>query len=295
MGFHFSKYIDDNLFDINERRLACADTITTEMLVEGEQPHESLKQEFIVVHGIVEDCILGLDAPYGHRFMIDGHERCVYRVKESDQLPNRRDPFLLVASKLKLPPFSACVIESAGKLMVFHPTNVKPPRKIIDELLRYKIIPRSLSQWATPIVLVKKKTADVRLCVEYRKLNAITNKDSFPLLRIDDVLDMLDGQKIFSTIDLTAEYWQIEMDDESKEKTAFIADNNLYEWNYLAFGLTNSPGTFQRVMNFVLRGVLGRTCLVYLDDIIVFSKTKEKHFNNFRQIFKLLDEANFLL
>ena len=69
------------------------------------------------------------------------------------------------------------------------------------------------------------------------------NKDSFPLPRIGDVLDMLDGQEIFSTIDLAAGYWQIEMDDESKEKKTFIVDNNLYEWNHLAFGLTNSPGT----------------------------------------------------
>jgi hypothetical protein len=122
VGFHFSKNVYVNLLDINEGRLACAGTITTEMLVEGEQPHESLKQEFIVVHGIVEDCILGLDALYEHRFMFDGHERCVYRVKESDQLPNRRDPFVLVASKLKLPPFLACVMESGGKAPVSLPT-----------------------------------------------------------------------------------------------------------------------------------------------------------------------------
>jgi hypothetical protein len=143
-----------------------------------------------------------------------------------------------------------------------------------------------------PIVLVKKKTGYVGLFVYYRKLNAITKKDSLPLPRIDDVLDMLDGQKFFSAIDLASGYWKIEMDDESKEKTAFIVDNNVYEWNRLAFGLTNAPGTFQRLINFVLRSVLGKTCLVYLDDIIVFSKTKEEHFNNLRKIFKLLDEAN---
>nr|CAH0111999.1 unnamed protein product [Daphnia galeata] len=92
------------------------------MLVEGKQPHEFLKQEFIVVHGIVEDYILGIDALYKHRFMIDGPERCVYRIKESDQLPNRRDPFVLVASKLKLPPFLACVMESWGEAPKFLPT-----------------------------------------------------------------------------------------------------------------------------------------------------------------------------
>jgi hypothetical protein len=114
------------------------------------------------------------------------------------------------------------------------------------------------------------------------RLNAITKKNSFPLPRIDDVLDMLSGQKLFSTIDLASGYWQIEIDDESKEKTAFIVDSNLYEWNRLDFVLTNAPETFQRLMNDILRRVLGKTCLVYLDDIKVFSKTVEEHFRNLK-------------
>jgi hypothetical protein len=113
-----------------------------------------------------------------------------------------------------------------------------------------------MSPWAAPIVLVLKKTGDTRLCVDFRKLNAITKKDSFPLPRIDDVLDLPQGQKYFSTLDLASGYWQIELEEESKEKTAIIVDNNLYEWNRLAFGLTNAPGTFQRLMNSVLRSVL---------------------------------------
>jgi hypothetical protein len=131
--------------------------------------------------------------------------------------------------------------------------------------------------------------------MDYRKLNSITKKDSFPLPRIDDVLDLLHGQKYFSTLDLASGYWQIEMDDSSKEKTAFIVDNNLYEWNRLSFGLTNAPGTFQRLMNYVLRSVIGKICLVYLDDIIVFSKTKEEHLTNLERIFDLLKEADLKL
>ena len=85
------------------------------------------------------------------------------------------------------------------------------------------------------------------------------------------------------------------MDEGSEEKTAFIVDNNLYEWNRLAFGLTNAPGTFQRLMNHVLRSVVGKFCLVYLDDIIVFSKTRETHLVNLKVIFDLLDQAGLKL
>ncbi len=106
---------------------------------------------------------------------------------------------------------------------------------------------------------------------------------------------MLHGQKYFSTLDLASGYWQIEMDESSKQKTAFIVDNNLYEWNRLSFGLTNAPGTFQRLMNYVLRSVIGKICLVYLDDIKVFSKSKEEHLANLGQIFDLLKGADLKL
>ncbi|KAI9550717.1 pol polyprotein [Daphnia sinensis] len=115
---------------------------------------------------------------------------------------------------------------------------------------------------------------------------------SFHLPRIDDVLDLLQGQRYFSTLDLASGYWQIELEEESKEKTAFIVDDNLYEWNRLAIGLTNAPGTFQRLMNSVLRSVTGKICLVYLDDIIVFSKTIEEHFSNLKTVFSLLEKAH---
>ena len=98
-----------------------------------------------------------------------------------------------------------------------------------------------------------------------------------------------------STLDLASGYWQIEMDDSSKEKTHNDVDNNLYEGNRLSFGLTNAPGTFQRLMNYVLRSVVGKKCLVYLDDIIVFAKTREEHLANLECIFNLLKEADLKL
>lgn len=158
-------------------------------------------------------------------------------------------------------------------------------KKIIEELLADNIIHPSLSPWAAAIVLVKKKTGGYQLCIDYRKLNAATKKDSFPLPRIVDVLDLLHGQPCFSTLDLVSDNWQIEMEESSKEKPPS-------SWKNLAFGLTNAPGTFQRFMNFILQKEIGKTCLVYLDDIIVFSKINEDHMKNQNKIFELLDKAN---
>ncbi|KZR98895.1 Uncharacterized protein APZ42_005472, partial [Daphnia magna] len=109
----------------------------------------------------------------------------------------------------------------------------------------------------------------------------------------DSISKFTGGTEVFFPIDLASGYWQIELEEESKEKTAFIVDDNLYEWNRLAFGLTNAPGTFQRLMNSVLRRVIGKICLVYLDDIIIFSSIIEEHFTNLKTVvFSLLENAH---
>ena len=127
------------------------------------------------------------------------------------------------------------------------------------------------------MVLVEKKSGELRFCIDYRKLNSITKKDSHPLPRIDDTFDKLHGKIFFTTLDLASGYWQIELEESAKEKTAFIVENNLYEFNRMSFGLCNAPATFQRLMNFVLRDVSGKKALVYLDDVIIFSSTFEDH------------------
>ncbi|KAI9554902.1 hypothetical protein GHT06_020180 [Daphnia sinensis] len=134
-------------------------------------------------------------------------------------------------------------------------------RKILEdkvqEMLEAKVIRYSQSPWASPVVLVEKKDGEVRFCVDYRKLNSITKKDSFPMPRIDETLDKLYGKKFFTTLDLASGYWQIQVHDPDIEKTAFVVENNLYEFKRMAFGLCNAPATFQRLMNYVLRDVLG--------------------------------------
>ena len=131
---------------------------------------------------------------------------------------------------------------------------------------------------------MKKKTGDLRFCVDYWKVNKITKRDQYPLPNIQDSLDALEGAKFFSILDLKSGYYQIEMDPESKKKTAFVTTDGLYEFNVMPFGLSNAPATFQRCMDVVLSGLKYNSVLVYLDDILVFSSSFEEHITRFLRI-----------
>lgn len=130
-----------------------------------------------------------------------------------------------------------------------------------------------LRPWASPIVLVKKKDGSFHFCIDYRKLNAVTRKDAYPLPRIDDTLDTLSGAQWFTTLDLISGYWQVEVDPADREKMTFCTPEGLFEFKGTPFGLCNAPVTFQRLMNSVLSGLQGNSCLVYLDDVIITGKT----------------------
>ena len=156
----------------------------------------------------------------------------------------------------------------------------------VDKLLHEGIIKPSSSSWASPIVLVKKKDGTTRLCVDYRKLNAITKDDLFPLPAIEELLVKVRETKFFSTLDLKAGYHQIPVEEGDKDKTAFVVGDGLYEYSYLPFGLKNAPAHFSRVMMSVLAGLIGTVVLVYLDDLIVLGKTFEEHVGN---LLKILD------
>jgi hypothetical protein len=163
----------------------------------------------------------------------------------------------------------------------------------IDELLKNGLIQPGSGAWASPVVMVQKKDRILRFCVDYRKLNQITKKDVYPLPRIDDILDTLNGAKYFSSFDFLSGYWQIEMDDLDKEKTGFITIYGLFEWNVMPMGLCNSPSTFQRAMDDLLRRFKWAFCLVYIDDVILYSKSEEEHLNHIEAFLSVIEENGF--
>ena len=192
-------------------------------------------------------------------------------------------------------------IETKGKGPIFQPARRLPwaaresTRQLVDEMKQQGVVEDSTSPWSSPIVLVKKKDGSTRFCVDYRKLNAVTEKDPYPLPRIDDTLDALGGAKYFSTLDLCSGYHQLPMADVDKEKTAFSTPDGHYQFTVMPFGVCNGPSSFQRLMAVVLRGLQWRTCLVYLDDIIVFGRTFKEHLDRLEEVFLRLREAGLKL
>ncbi|CAF4555697.1 unnamed protein product, partial [Rotaria socialis] len=168
-------------------------------------------------------------------------------------------------------------------------------RKIVKQMERSKLIRPSTSPWSSPVLLIKKKDGDYRLVVDYRKLNAITTKDSFPIPTIESTLQQPAGNAYFSKLDLRSGYFQIPINENDKPKTAFITTAGLWKFNVLPMGLTNAPPSFQRIMYNVIAKGREDYCLVYLDDIIIFSKTFEDHLKQLDEILKVLNNHRFQL
>ena len=166
----------------------------------------------------------------------------------------------------------------------------------LQEMLDLGAIRPSNSPWASAIVLVRKKDGRLRFCIDLRKLNNRTVKDAYSLPRIESILDSLGGAQIFSTLDLKAGYWQVEMAEECKAYTAFTCGPlGFYECDTMPFGTTNAPATFQRLMHDCLGELNMNWCIVYLDDIIIFSDTKEEHLKRLEAVFQKLCAAGLKL
>ncbi|GBG84591.1 hypothetical protein CBR_g38874 [Chara braunii] len=168
-------------------------------------------------------------------------------------------------------------------------------RRQIDDMIDRGWIRPSESKFGAPVLLVPKKGGKLRMCIDYRGLNRITRKNAYPLPRIDDMLDAAGGCKLFSKIDLKSGYHQIEVDPSDQHKTAFKTRDGLYEFIVMPFGLINAPSTFQCLMDKVLHHQLNRFVVVYLDDILIFSKTMEEHLKHLEEVLQVLKEAQLHL
>ena len=166
----------------------------------------------------------------------------------------------------------------------------------VQTLMAHGIVEPCSSSWAAPLVIVKKKDGSNRICVDYRALNNVTAKDGHPIPRIGDSLDALAGATVFSTLDMTSGYHQVEVAEEDRDKTAFVTGRGHHlRFVTMPFGLCGAPSTFQRLMEKVLDGLIWRTVVVYLDDVVVFSRNQEEHVENLRTVLQRFEDHKLKL
>ncbi|KAL4035127.1 hypothetical protein IC575_003802 [Cucumis melo] len=168
------------------------------------------------------------------------------------------------------------------------PAELKELKVQLQELLDKGFIRPSVSPWGAPVLFVKKKDGSMRLCIDYRELNKVTVKNHYPLPRIDDLFDQLQGATVFSKIDLRSGYHQLRIRDGDIPKTAFRSRYGHYEFVVMSFGLTNAPAVFMDLMNRVFKDFLDSFVIVFIDDILIYSKTEAEHEEHLHQVLETL-------
>ena len=217
-------------------------------------------------------------------------------VKENEDL------FAAKGEPLGCHPGISIRIETEGPPIKRRPYRIPLTKKAaldkkIDELLAEGVIVPSSSPWASPVVLVEKKdpSEGPRFCIDFTALNKVTKRDAFPIPLIRDIFDQLHGATIFSTMDLKSGFHQLPLHPDDREKTAFVSHRGLHEWTRLPMGLCNASQKFQRAMEVVLKGLIGPIALLYIDDVVVFSRNEAEHVDHLRQVFQRLRQYNLRL
>jgi len=190
--------------------------------------------------------------------------------------------------------FTIDLVPRAGPVLMapyrIAPTELAELKKQIEDLLEKKFIRTSASPWGAPELLVKKKDGSSKLCVDYRQLNKLTIKNKYPLPRIDDLLDQLRGAGVFSKIDLRSGYHQILVKPKDIQKTAFRSRYGHYEYVVMPFGVTNAPAIFMDYMNRIFRPWLDKFVVVFIDDILIYSRSRDEHAEHLRVVLDILRE-----
>lgn len=240
-----------------------------------ENIYKNLKTEHLNIEE--EKSLQALLIKYKHLFHIDGQKLTfTHKIKHS---LNMKDDTPIYVKNFRQP------LETKKEI-----------KKQTLDLLRQDIIKESISPWNAPVHIVtthKDGKTKHRMVVDFRRLNEKMIEDKYPIPNISDILDKLGRASYFSSLDLASGYHQVEMLSEDTPKTAFSTEQGHYEFKRMPFGLKNAPATFQRIMDDVLRGLLEDTCLVYLDDIIVYSSSLQEHIQKLIKVFKRLESANF--
>ena len=190
------------------------------------------------------------------------------------------------------------ILKENAKPIKQHPYRVNPVqlehiRKEVDYMLENDLIMPSKSEWSSPCVLVPKSDGSIRFCIDYRKVNQVTKQDTYPIPRIDDLIDRVSNAKYVTKIDLLTAYFQIPMTDKAQEISTFITPDGTYKFKVMPFGLSNAPSSFQRLINSVISDV--PQCHAYLDDIVVYSDSFNEHLNQLTLLFQKLTEAKLTI
>jgi len=238
------------------------------------------------------------------RAMVDGVDSSVTEA-ERDRLMallvDHASAFSLQEDEIGHTTVTRHVIDTADARPVRQRLRRQPPayqtviKEHVDTMLRQGIVEPAQSAWAANIVLVKKKDGSYRCCVDYRNLNDVTKKDAYALPRADMCLDALAGSEYFTTFDMKNSYHQVELDPKDADKTAFICREGMFRFKTMPFGLCNAGATFQRLVDMVLAGASYEICLAYLDDVIIFSRTINEHFERLKVVLDRLQGAGLKL
>ena len=170
------------------------------------------------------------------------------------------------------------------------PAELKELKVQMEEMVNKGFVRPSTSPWGAPILFVKKKDGSMQLCIDYKELNKVTIRNQYPLLRIDDLFDKLQGAKVFSKIDLRSGYHQLRVHDEDVPKTAFRTRYGHFDFLVMPFGLTNAPAAFMDLLNRISRPYLDQFVIVFIDEILIYSGSGEEHAKNLRIILQTLRE-----
>lgn len=260
-------------------------SVISKKQVQRELKRGEIEEMYLVtIRGIADSSLAVLNESSAVGTTLDGdiknlldEYKDVFRDKLPPELPPLRDVEHVIetgdAQPVRRPPFK------------MSPLELDELQRQLKDLMEKGFIQPSSSPWGAPVLFVRKKGGALRMCIDYRAINSLcTKKLNTPLPRIDECLERLSGAKYFSQLDLTSGYHQIRIREEDVCKTAFVTRYGSYEWKVLPFGLSNSPSVFQKMMNSVLYGYIDKFVQLYLDDVLIYSKTAEEHLNHIKLV-----------